>query len=207
MINLPFEEYAPYRILAIFILAMFYSIYLAKAWLQKRQGIRTHQIGKGKERRVQMVETVMGIVTVSIIPVQLLSIIFGWNHLPANVRFTGFCVGVIGDLIFLISVLCMKDSWRAGIPDKDKTKLVTDGIYRYSRNPAFLGFDLQYIGILLIYFNLLTLIFTMFAVTMLHLQILQEEQYLTATFGAEYQEYRRRVFRYLGRRKAALCSR
>lgn len=192
MINLPLEEYAPYRLLAFFIIVMFYSIYLAKAWLQKRQGIQTHQIGKGKERRVQMVETVMGIVTVSIIPVQLLSIIFGWNHLPANVRFTGFCVGMIGDLIFLVSVLCMKDSWRAGIPDSDKTKLVTDGIYRYSRNPAFLGFDLQYIGIMLIYFNLLTLIFTIFAITMLHLQILQEEQYLTATFGEEYQEYRRR---------------
>ena len=204
MIHLPLEEYAPYRMLALFVLVMFYSIYLAKAWLQKRQGIQTHQIGKGKERRVQTVDTVMGIVTVSIIPVQLLSIIFGWNHLPANVRFTGFCVGVIGDLIFLISVLCMKDSWRAGIPDRDKTKLVIDGIYRYSRNPAFLGFDLQYIGILLIYFNLLTLIFTIFAVTMLHLQILQEEQYLTATFGAEYQEYRRQVFRYLGRRKGKI---
>ena len=200
MINLPLEEYAPYRILALFILVMFYGIYLAKAWMQKRQGIQTHQIGKGKERRVQIVETVMGIATVSMIPVQLLSIIFGWNHLPANVRFTGFCVGIIGDLIFLVSVLCMKDSWRAGIPDSDQTKLVTDGIYRYSRNPAFLGFDLQYIGILLIYFNLLTFIFTMFAVIMLHLQILQEEQYLTATFGEEYQAYRRKVFRYWGRR-------
>lgn len=200
MINLPLEEYAPYRILALFILVMFYGIYLAKAWMQKRQGIQTHQIGKGKERRVQIVETVMGIVTVSMIPVQLLSIIFGWNHLPANVRFTGFCVGIIGDLIFLVSVLCMKDNWRAGIPDSDQTKLVTDGIYRYSRNPAFLGFDLQYIGILLIYFNLLTFIFTMFAVIMLHLQILQEEQYLTATFGEEYQAYRRKVFRYWGRR-------
>lgn len=201
MINLPLEEYAPYSMLALFILVMFYCIYLAKAWLQKRRGIQTHQIGKGKERRVQAVENVMGIVTVSIIPVQLLSIIFGWSHLSANARFTGFCVGALGDLIFLISVLCMKDSWRAGIPDRDKTKLVTDGIYRYSRNPAFLGFDLQYIGILLMYFNLLTFIFTIFAATMLHLQILQEEQYLTATFGAEYQAYQRRVFRYLGRRK------
>ncbi len=43
----------------------------------------------------------------------------------------------------------MKDSWRAGIPDSDKTELVTTGIYKYSRNPAFLGFDLQYMGVLL----------------------------------------------------------
>ena len=40
----------------------------------------------------------------------------------------------------------MKDSWQAGIPDKDKTELVTTGIYRFSRNPAFLGFDLMYVG-------------------------------------------------------------
>ena len=201
MMNLSLEEYAPYRMLALLVLMVFYSIYLIKAWTQKCRGIQTHQIGKRKEMSVHTVETFMGIATVSIIPVQLLSIISGWNHLPTNARFTGFCVGVIGDLIFLISVLAMKDSWRAGIPDRDKTKLVTGGIYKYSRNPAFLGFDLQYIGILLMYFNLLTLIFTIFAVTMLHLQILQEEQYLTATFGAEYQVYRRRVFRYFGRRK------
>ena len=95
----------------------------------------------------------------------------------------------------------MKDSWRAGIPDRDKTELVTDGIYSYSRNPAFLGFDLLYIGVLLMYCNLLTLMFTIFAISMLHMQILQEERYLSSVFGKEYQEYRHKVFRYLGRRK------
>ena len=95
----------------------------------------------------------------------------------------------------------MKDSWRAGIPDKDKTELVTDGIYAYSRNPAFLGFDLQYIGVLLMYCNLLTGMFTVFAIVMLHQQILQEERYLTTVFGTEYLDYHHQVFRYLGRRK------
>lgn len=101
---------------------------------------------------------------------------------------------------FLLSVLCMKDSWRAGIPDKDKTELVTIGIYRFSRNPAFLGFDLMYVGVLLLYGNLLTLGFSVFAIVMLHLQILQEERYLVNTFGEPYQEYCRHVFRYLGRK-------
>ena len=94
----------------------------------------------------------------------------------------------------------MKDSWRAGIPDKDKTALVTTGIYRYSRNPAFLGFDFMYVGVLLMYGNLLTLGFSIFAMIMLHLQILQEERYLVNAFGAPYQEYCRHVFRYLGRK-------
>ena len=201
VMKLPLEESLPYRILALLVLGVFYGIYLIKQWKQKRSGIQTMQIGRGKDTQTHTVETLMGIATVGIIPAQLLSIVLGWSHLPVNARFTGFCVGLVGDLIFLISVLCMKDSWRAGIPDRDRTELVTDGIYAYSRNPAFLGFDLQYIGVLLMYCNLLTGMFTVFAIVMLHMQILQEEHYLTTAFGTEYLNYRHRVFRYMGRRK------
>ena len=198
MIKIPLEEYIDYRMMALLVLAVFYGIYLLKQWRQKRRGIRTMQIGRRKDTHA--VETLMGIATVGIIPAQLLSIVMGWSHLGANARFTGFCIGSSGDLIFLISVLSMKDSWRAGIPEGDRTKLVKDGIYAYSRNPAFVGFDLQYIGVLLMYCNLLTGLFTVFAIVMLHLQILQEEKYLTSAFGAEYLEYRHQVYRYLGRR-------
>ena len=93
---------------------------------------------------------------------------------------------MMGDVIFLLSVLCIKDSWRASIPDKDKTELVTTGIYRFSRTPAFLCFDLMYVGALLMYGNLLTLGFSVFAIVMLHLQMLQEERCLVNTFGAPY---------------------
>ena len=94
----------------------------------------------------------------------------------------------------------MKDSWRAGIPEKDKTKLVTRGIYKISRNPAFLGFDIMYMGILLMFFNFGLLILTIYVMVMLHLQILQEEKYLTKTFGNEYLKYKSQVLRYIGRK-------
>lgn len=58
---------------------------------------------------------------------QLLSIAFNWNYMPPNARFTGFLIAILGDIVFLVSVICMKDSRRAGIPDKDKTTLVTTG--------------------------------------------------------------------------------
>ena len=196
----PMEEKLPYMWLALMVLAVFYGIYFGKMLAQKRRGIRTHQIGRRKEKGLHTVETLMSVATLGAPAAQLMSIAFGWNHLPANARFTGFIIGMLGDLIFLLSVLCMKDSWRAGIPDKDKTELVTTGIYRYSRNPAFLGFDLQYVGVLLMYGNLLTLGFSVFAMVMLHLQILQEERFLTNVFGASYREYRSHVCRYLGRR-------
>ena len=194
------DENLLYSWLAIIVLAVFYAIYFAKMISQKRHGIQTRQIGKVKDKSVHTVELLMSIATLAAPVIQILSVIFGWNHMPANARFTGFCIGMLGDLIFLISVLCMKDSWRAGIPDKDRTKLVTSGIYRYSRNPAFLGFDFMYIGLLLMYFNLSMLAVSVFAIIMLHLQILQEERYLTENYGESYREYRKHVFRYLGRK-------
>ena len=196
----PMEENMPYLWLALFVLVIFYGIYFAKMLVQRRQGIQTRQIGRVKEKSVHRVEVLMSIATLAAPVIQILSILFGWNHMPANARFTGFCIGMLGDIIFLVSVLCMKDSWRAGIPDKDRTKLVTTGIYRYSRNPAFLGFDFMYVGLLLMYFNLSMLVVSAFAIIMLHLQILQEERYLTENYGDSYREYRKHVFRYLGRR-------
>ena len=189
-----------YPILALTVLAVFYGIYFGKVLVQKQHGIRTHQIGRRKEKELHTVETFMSIATLGVPIAQLMSIVFGWNHVPVGTRFIGFLIGMLGDGIFLLSVLCMKDSWRAGIPDKDKTELVTTGIYRYSRNPAFLGFDSMYIGVLLMYGNLLTLSFSAFAIVMLHLQILQEERYLESTFGTAYIMYKKQVFRYLGRK-------
>lgn len=194
------ENNLPFKLMAIFILAVFYAIYFGKMIIQEKKGITTHQIGKRKEKKLHTVETLMSVATFSVVIIQLLSIFFDWNIMPSGARFTGFCIAGIGDIFFLISVTYMKDSWRAGIPEKDKTKLVTDGIYKFSRNPAFVGFDFMYIGILLMFFNIGTLLFSLFSIVMLHLQILQEEKYMAKTFGEEYLEYKKKVFRYIGRR-------
>ena len=58
----------------------------------------------------------------------------------------------------------------------------------------------MYTGILLMFFNPVLLVFTIFAAIMLHLQILQEERFLEGAFGIPYMEYKQKVFRYLGRR-------
>lgn len=195
MRNPGLEAGLPYQLLAAF-----YAAYFGKLLAQRRRGIQTDQIGRRKERTLHRVEVLMKAATCAIVPAQLLSIGLNWSAMPAGARLTGFFVGLAGDGLFLAAALCMRDSWRAGIPEKDRTELVTSGIYAFSRNPAFLGFDLMYIGVLLMYGNLLTAMFTAFAMTMLHLQILQEEKYLVGVFGAEYEEYRKQVFRYFGRK-------
>ncbi len=195
-----FEQKLPYPFLAVLVLSVFYGIYFAKMFAQKRRGIKTHQIGMRKEKTLHRVETLMSAATLGIVLAQLLSVAANWSFLTYGARFTGFVTGLSGDAVFLSAVLCMKDSWRAGIPGKDKTKIVTEGVYKFSRNPAFLGFDLMYIGVFLMYANVLTGFFTVFAVLMLHLQILQEEKYMLSEFGEEYADYKKHVCRYLGRR-------
>ena len=193
------------KITAIVIMAVFYSAHLGKKIAQRRQGITTNQIGKGdKPRKVLLIENIMGWATFSVIPIEIISVILypKMTLIPALKSFpvlqwTGLAIAAIGVAFFIVAMLTMSDSWRAGIPDSDKTVFVQKGIYRISRNPAFVGFDLMYIGLLLAFPNIIHLLFAIFPIVMLHLQIRQEEVFLRNTFGAEYEEYCRKVRRYI----------
>lgn len=193
------------KIIAFALLGIFYAAYFGKKAVQRRQGIQTNQIGVGsKPKRVLRIERLMGAATLLVVPVEVVSIVVfpQWTLIPQlrdcpALQWTGLILTALGVVFFISAVLTMADSWRAGIPEKDKTQLVQTGIYRISRNPAFVGFDLTYIGLLIAFPNLLHLVFALFPVVMLHLQILQEEPYCRATFGAPYEAYCKKVRRYL----------
>lgn len=190
-----------FKIYALLILFIFYSIYFIKKFIQKLNGIKTRQIGSNKTKSIRRVETFMSITTMLVVIIELLSIVFDYTILESKYRYLGLIIGLLGDFIFLISVITMKNSWRAGIPNKDKTNLITNGIYKISRNPAFLGFDLMYIGLSLLYFNIFNVFISILAIISLHFQILEEEKYLEKTFKEEYLNYKSRTLRYLGVKK------
>lgn len=184
---------------SIVLLLVFYGIYFGKMLGQKKKGIRTNQIAKGdKAEELMYIEFIMKIATIGVPVYELVSILWGINKASENMRIAGLIIATVGVMIFGLSVYTMRDSWRAGIPESDRTKMVSEGIYSISRNPAFCGFDLTYIGILLMFFNIPLLVFTCFAIFTLHLQILQEEKFMADTFGSEYEKYRKHVFRYIG---------
>ncbi|MDO4345605.1 MAG: isoprenylcysteine carboxylmethyltransferase family protein [Eubacteriales bacterium] len=191
-----------FKLISIASFIAFYGCYFVKMFLQKRQGIRTDQIGKDKTGFILFVEVTMKIAAILVFIAGLISIFFETGHSPAAVRILGAILSVAGTVIFITAVWTMRDSWRAGVSKTDKTRLVTDGIYQISRNPAFLGFDLLYIGTLLMFFNWILCFLTVFAVIMYHLQIVNvEEDFLLVTFGNEYLQYKKKVCRYIGRRK------
>ena len=178
---------------------MFYACYIGKLISKKRKGIKTTQIGSDKTGFAKGVECTMMVSAILVVVVELVSIILGTTLLPPWTRWLGVGISVLGVAVFITAVVTMQDSWRAGVSKTDKTKLVTCGIFSISRNPAFLGFDLLYIGILLMFFNKVLFAASIFAAVMFHLQIVNvEEEFLLETFGEEYLNYRKKTCRYIG---------
>ncbi len=189
------------KIITLVLMAIFYSCYFAKLISQKKQGINTDQLGKGKEGFVKFIEVALKIATYLLPVMQVISIVFYAGTYHVVVRSIGMVITASGVIAFILSVLQMKDNWRAGVQREEKTNLVTMGIYSVSRNPAFLGFDLMYIGILFSFFNLYLCFVTSFALVFFHLQIVNvEENFLLEEFGDEYIKYKKKVCRYLGRK-------
>ena len=189
------------KIITLSLIAIFYVCYFAKMISQRKQGIKTDQLGKGKAGFVKFIEITLKIATYLLPIAQIFSIVFYNGTAHIALRIVGVVITALGVVAFILSVLQMKDNWRAGVAKEDKTSLVTNGIYSISRNPAFLGFDLMYIGILFTFFNVYLCFATAFALVFFHLQIVNvEEDFLVEAFGNEYIAYRKKVCRYIGRK-------
>ena len=186
-----------FQIAALLLMAAFYGVYLTKQLRQRRQGIRTNQMGRGdKPAGTLAVERALSVCSLLIVGVELWSVWRGYSFLPVWCRWAGLALTAAGVGFFTAAVLRMRDSWRAGISSDEKTELVTGGIYSISRNPAFVGFDLTYIGLFLCFANWLNLAVTVCTMVVFHLQILQEERYLLSRKDIDYEAYYRRVRRY-----------
>lgn len=189
-----------YQIIAILILATFYTFYFAKLVIQKRQSIKTNQMGIGnKPKKVLLIERIMSCATVLAFIVDVASIFLVKQFPATEFRIAGIVIGIIGVIFFASATITMKTSWRVGIPE-EKTTLITYGIYKWSRNPAFVGFDLLYLSMCLMFFNIPLVLVSVWAAVMLHLQILQEENHMYRMFGREYETYKKHTLRYLGKR-------
>ena len=189
-----------YRIIILIIMAIFYLFYIGKLVSQNKKSIKTNQAGTGdKPHKVIITERIMSCATILTIIVEVVSICMANVTSAPSVRAIGIALGIMGVLSFALATITMQDSWRVGIPE-EKIVLVTNGIYKWSRNPTFVGFDLLYLSICLLYFNIPLLMVSLWASIMLHLQILQEETHMENMFGEEYVQYKKETKRYLGKK-------
>ena len=105
-------------------------------------------------------------------------------------RISGMIVLTGALLLVRISQNQLRESWRMGLDHSGKkSPLITDGIYRWSRNPISLGLILMSAGIFLVLPNVLT--FPVFIVTFLicHVRVRIEEEHMKKRYGDEYKTY------------------
>lgn len=115
---------------------------------------------------------------------------------------TGLLFGGIGLLV--AAQLHLGASWRIGIDEGASPGLVTDGLYRFCRNPIFLAILVILTGYTLLLPTRLSLVLLLGAFVGIRQQVLAEEAYLSRTYGDAYRAYARRVGRFVpgvGRRR------
>ena len=124
-------------------------------------------------------------------------------------RFTGIIsfmrlplISYLGLALFGASIILgaifsaqLKDSWRVGVHEDQKTTLIKDGVYAHIRNPYFILFY----SLFCIRPGLLLLVLILAAVAVFHKMVLKEEHYLSGVHGAEYEAYKKKTGRYFPR--------
>lgn len=109
----------------------------------------------------------------------------------------GSILVVSGALFFLWSAISMKSAFRMGI-DIDKTyTLITNGAFKFSRNPTYVSMWLIFLGYFILYSNFFFLGTFIFMIFALEYQIRKEEALLANLFKDEYLDYRKKTPKYL----------
>jgi protein-S-isoprenylcysteine O-methyltransferase Ste14 len=129
----------------------------------------------------------------------------GLNHRWPLSPLPGRWGDVVGGVLIVLGVALMPPVLgrfrRAGTSfntHKPASALITDGPYRFSRNPAYVALTLWYLGIGLLLNNGWVLLLTIPLVLVMDRWVIRsEERHLEARFGDDYRRYESSVRRWL----------
>jgi len=190
-----FQYIASVILLAVFILSV-----LTRSVLLRRRGIRAIVFGATDKTDFLLVPFVLAVIYAvlanslglplwkPLVGLFWATVIPGWAGLVLS---AAAALGMIGSLI------SFGDSFRVGIDEKKPGGLVTAGMFGISRNPVYVCFDAFFVGMFLIHRNIVILAAVIAFALLIHRQILREEKFLRSHYGSEYEEYCRKVRRYL----------
>ena len=103
----------------------------------------------------------------------------------------------VGLILLLLSLVSFGESFRVGIDVDHFDKLVTTGVFAFSRNPIYVSFGFVLLGQFLVFPNWILLVYLVAGIWLFHRQVLREEEFMGKHYGQEYVRYCNRVRRYL----------
>lgn len=188
-------------------LACFVSMATGRAWLLRRRGIHVHQ-APAQRTAWQKTEDFLGTACQAArnyeivawclpLPFHLAPAVLGRmlvDGLP--VKAAGAALWAAALALYPLALRALGDSWRIGIDPLAPPRLVTNGIFAWTRNPIYLAFLCMAVGTFLIMGRAIFLLLAVISLFLLQRRIHREEQFLANTFPQAYPEYRSRVGRY-----------
>ena len=120
------------------------------------------------------------------------------NHIKTYfiVEIISYIFFSIGLFITILSLFNLGSSTTLGIPQKETT-LKSNGLYKISRNPMYLGFNLISLSAVIHTLNYFVLALFVYSMIVYHIIILKEEIFLKKRFGEKYLTYYKTVRRYI----------
>ncbi len=111
------------------------------------------------------------------------------------VRWFGLTLLVAGGALRVWPMFVLGRRFSGLVAIQEGHRLVTDGVYRWIRNPSYLGYLVASIGWALVFRSVAGLLLVLPSVWLLLARIRAEEGLLASEFGDQYADYRRRTWR------------
>ena len=191
----------PLYLLTFFIVAFVWRSYLV--W--KRTGINPYVVGK-TDKAIDFIENIYPI------PVLILAVVtIAFTFFPSIYQYAtpivwleNVYVKIVGLVLMALALIWtataqmqMGKSWRIGIDNENKTDLIEKGLFTVSRNPIFFGMRTALFGFFLCLPNAFTLLAVVLADILMQIQVRLEEEFLRNSHGESYENYCKRVRRWI----------
>src|SRR5262245_66269770 len=112
-------------------------------------------------------------------------------------RLIGYGIGMAGLALVAWGIVSLRRAGTTMRPDQAADRLVTNGAFRFRRNPIYMGEVLAFLGLAQLTYNVwFAILAPLFALAVFRLAILPEERHLEDRFGEAYLDYKERTRRW-----------
>lgn len=111
---------------------------------------------------------------------------------------TAAIIAIVGAAIVMVAQVQMGRAWRVGVREGDAPLFISHGLFRYGRNPIFLGMMLVGLSAAMVSGTWWSWSALAVFIASCAVQVRIDEAHLEASFGQSYREFRSSVPRWVG---------